>query len=86
VRLVREQHQASGTAIASNGLIELAGLYRRRAGIRVFRAVHDQKGRLQSVGKEKWGDFQIDIRCLPNRSPLVLETEGRERFVIRSRW
>jgi len=36
----------------------------------------------QFVGEEKWGDFQIDIRRLPNRSSLVLETERRERLVI----
>ena len=82
VRLVREQHQASRTAVASNCLIEFARLYWRGTGIRVFRAVHDQKRCLQFVGKEKRGDFLIDIRCFPNRSPLVLETERRERLVI----
>src|ERR1700722_2187243 len=82
VRFVRQQHQPSGAAVASNGFVEFARLQRRSARIRIFRAVHDEQRYLDFVGVEKRGNFQIDIRRLPHRSPFALETERRKRLVI----
>jgi hypothetical protein len=81
MRFVREHDQAGGTAIAANCLEELVSLQWRSARIGILRTVHDEERGFQFVGEKKWGHFQIDIRRLPNRAPLVLETEGRERFV-----
>ena len=82
--LVRKNHQARGAAIAANCFEELDRLQWRSARIRIFSAVHNQKRCLQLVCGEKRRDLLIHIRRLPYRARLILETERRERLVIRA--
>ena len=82
VRLVGEHYQAGGAAVAANGFVEHRGLQGSGAGVGVLGAVHDENRRLQFVGVEERGDFQVHVGGFPNAATLVLETEGRERFVV----
>src|ERR1700722_12478257 len=65
VWLVRQHHQPSGAAVASNGFEELARLQERSARLHVFRPMQDEERYLDFVGVEKRGNFQVDIGCLP---------------------
>ncbi|KAG0752682.1 hypothetical protein G6F24_013433 [Rhizopus arrhizus] len=84
VRLVRQHHQAGGTAVATDRLVQLARLERLGTRVGVILAVHQQQRQLDLVGVEERRGLQVHVLRLPYRATLVLEAERGEGLVVRT--
>ena len=83
VRLERQLHVPDVAAVALERREHPLRLDRERARIVVGVAV-DQQDRLVDLVGEMNGDIGVDVRRLPERALLRLESERRERAVVRA--
>src|SRR5215470_16288903 len=84
VRFERQRHVADIAAVALDRLIHPVALNRVRAGVVVGLAVDEQDRRLELVRIHERRDFEIHLWRFPESAALALESERRERAVVRA--
>jgi hypothetical protein len=82
VSFMRQHHKTGSATMTAHSLVHAFRLNRKCSGVVIVLAVNEKHRLIQLVGEHEGRHFQVRVGRLPQRSFLILKSEGRERPVV----